>query len=310
MEQVKGIINRMLNDMPKGLTDLEKARYIYIALGKEKSYDEEFWFANSKMRQKIFKSKHSIQICFDKLIQNKKVLCTSISKIYSVILKQIGIENYIERDDLSDEHMYVILNIEGKKILADLQRDLSNIQSNKKTAYFGTKAYESIYGDDFDEINKNELEEIDKKIGYISVRKGYLNDDIFYLKSLVKKQKDLYSKVDIILKKAGECSESENIGYIESVQYYKWILSECLDEKELRNVINTNCYRENNNEKQYVSCLSVNGKNGYKRYIYSSKEKRYIGISDEKINQFMCEGLKIVPKNSFPKLKKINREER
>lgn len=310
MEQTNGIINKILKDMPKGLTDLEKARYLYIALGKEKSYDEEFWFANSKTRQKIFKEKHSTRINFNKLIQNKKIVCTSISKIYSVILNQMKIENYIQRDNLSDEHVYVVLYTEGKKILADLQRDLSNIQVNKKTSYFGTKVYESIYGNNFNEINENELEKTDRKIGYVSVRKDYLNDDIFYLKSLVKKQKDLYSKMDIILKKASEYSDAENMGYIEAVQYYKWILAECLDEKELRNVISTNCYRKIEDKKQYVSCLSANGRNGYKRYIYSSKERRYIEISDEKINQFMDEGLEVVPNNSFPRFKRMSREER
>lgn len=296
--------------MPKGLTDLEKARYAYIILGKEKSYDEEFWFANSKTKQKIFKAKHSTKINFDKLMKNDKVVCTSIAKIYSVILTQMGIENYMERPDLSDEHIYVILNIDGKRILADLQRDLSNIQSNRKTTYFGTNAYNNISDINYDEIPEDKLEETDRKIGYVSIKQDYLDNDLLYLKSLVRKQKDLYSKVDVILKNASRYSEREDIGYIERVQYYKWILAECLTKEELRNVINTNCYRENGEEKQYVSCFSINGKAGNRRYIYSSKEKSYIPIRDEKIIQFMDEGLKIVSNNSFPGLKRINREER
>lgn len=310
MTQTDGVISKLLNDMPKGLTDLEKARYVYIRLGKEKSYDEEYWFANSKTREKIFKTKHSTKIDFDKLVQNKKVLCTSISKIYSVILNKLRIDNHIERPDLSDEHVYVVLNIEGKRILADVQRDLSNIQANKKTVYFGTKVYDNMYDDKYHEISQTELEIIDKKIGYLSIKKDNLDNEIFYLKHLVKKQKNLYSKVDLILKKASFYAESEDLGYIESVQYYKWILAQCLDEKELRNITNTNCYRDNKNERQYVSCFSVNGGNGYERYIYSSKEKKYLKVSDEKLNQLINEGLKVVRNNSFPRLKKINREER
>ena len=189
MESANGIIKRILKNMPKGLNDIEKARYIYIMLGKEKSYDEEFWFANSKMRQKIFNTKHTTKIDFDTLMKNKKVVCTSISKIYSVILKQIGIDNHIEKPDLDDEHIYVVIKIGTKQVLADLQRDLSNIQSNKKTLYFGTKVYNKENIDNFDEIEENALREIDKKIGYISLNQDYTDNDIVYLKSKVKKQK-------------------------------------------------------------------------------------------------------------------------
>jgi len=182
MEQSKIQINRILENMPKGLDELEKARYIYITLGKQRSYDEEYWFANSKIKQKIFKTKYSTKIEFDKLIQNKKDVCTSISKIYSGILNQVGIENNIKQDELSDNHIYVVLNIEGKSIIADLQRDLSNIQANKKTAYFGTKVYNSEYDNNYDKIDEKELEKVDRKIEYISVKKEYLNEDIYYLK--------------------------------------------------------------------------------------------------------------------------------
>jgi len=305
MKRAEGLINKILKDMPKGLNNLEKARYVYITLGKKKSYDEEFWFANSKTRQKIFKSRHSTKIDFAKLIENNKVVCTSISKIYSVILKQIGIENYIERPDLSDEHIYVILTIEGKNFSADLQRDLGNIHSNKKTEHFGTK----IDGN-YDEINENELEKIDRKIGYLSVNQNYLDKDIFYLKSIVKKQKDLYSKVDVILKNASRYANFKSMGYIETVQYYKWILAECLDEKELKNIINSNCYREKGEDKQYISCLSINGRDGYKRYIYSLRESKYIQVNDKKIIQLMNEGLKLVSNSKLPGLKRMNIGER
>ena len=52
------IVEKIRKDMPKDLNEIEIAKYIYIQLGKIKSYDEKYYFgnneiANEKMKQYI-----------------------------------------------------------------------------------------------------------------------------------------------------------------------------------------------------------------------------------------------------------------
>ena len=46
-------IDKMVAEMPKGLTELEQARYIYINLGKLLAYDERYTVGNNKQQRLV-----------------------------------------------------------------------------------------------------------------------------------------------------------------------------------------------------------------------------------------------------------------
>ena len=49
----KSLIENIRNNMPQGLNKLEIARYIYIELGKERSFDARYFYGNTKTRKKF-----------------------------------------------------------------------------------------------------------------------------------------------------------------------------------------------------------------------------------------------------------------
>lgn len=49
----KDLVEEILQNMPDGLTQLEKARYIYIELGKQRTFDTRYYYGNSSIRKKI-----------------------------------------------------------------------------------------------------------------------------------------------------------------------------------------------------------------------------------------------------------------
>lgn len=76
-EQVNFIdYDKIIEDMPKELNQIEMARYIYIQLGKYFSYDEKYITSESdEEKREIFD--RDIED-----IENDKVVCTSLSRIY------------------------------------------------------------------------------------------------------------------------------------------------------------------------------------------------------------------------------------
>ena len=81
---LKGIIRKM----PADLTKLEQARYIYLELGKMISYDAQYLIAKTlEEKQSLFDE----EVDLDSWNKNTGI-CSTISKIYAQLLKEVGIE--------------------------------------------------------------------------------------------------------------------------------------------------------------------------------------------------------------------------
>ena len=74
----------MLDDMPEGLSDIEKLRWIYIKVCKRFSYDLEYWSKPDKAKSIFYKN-------IDDIIDNK-VVCTTISEIFTRLSKKAGLD--------------------------------------------------------------------------------------------------------------------------------------------------------------------------------------------------------------------------
>ena len=161
----KNIINKILSEIPEKYTDLEKARYIYIQLGKFFSYDEQFIISNSDEEKKFIFNKNLNDI------ENDKVICTLISKIYEYMLNKLGISaKTILVDGRRMGHAYTEMTINNLNYKADLIYDLMNIKTGFKTKKFMIKNEKNPY---YSYITEEKLKEIDDKIGYTYKRNVY-----------------------------------------------------------------------------------------------------------------------------------------
>ena len=139
---------------------LEKARFVYLELGKMVSFNEEYWFGNSKIKNKIYKSQTKIEDLKD--IKNNKIICVSLSNLYNYMMGRIGIKAVQAHDVNDSRHVYSEFEIDGKRYKADLQKDLHFIQTKRRTWEFGE--IDVLVADS--EVNTEEIEKIDAKIGY------------------------------------------------------------------------------------------------------------------------------------------------
>lgn len=80
----------ILEDMPKYISDVEKAIYIYIKMCKVLTYDEEYYAANQKGNPAL---KHKDISYVSKITpKNNKVVCFEFNIIYSKFLDELGVK--------------------------------------------------------------------------------------------------------------------------------------------------------------------------------------------------------------------------
>ena len=141
-------INNIISKMPLDLSLIEKAKYLYISLGKMLSYDinvipeknDVFSFVNINTINNIWGSMY-----------NLKATNQSYCKLYLYLCSLVGIDCDIISVD-SKGFLCNKININKKSLIVNLTEDVPFIECGFKTRYF------SNYNDELD---------IDKKIGYI-----------------------------------------------------------------------------------------------------------------------------------------------
>ena len=60
------VAKQIIDRMPKDLSDLEKARYVYIELGKLASFDADYWHGNTKTQKRLYTRAMREPINFEK----------------------------------------------------------------------------------------------------------------------------------------------------------------------------------------------------------------------------------------------------
>ena len=225
---LNNLINKMNTSFPDGsLTELEKARYLYIELGKYLRFDTNFVSAHEKkIRNKYWK-----KVDFDN-IEGNEFTCRQIAEMYAVLLRRAGMDaEAIYKPEFGDDdydfdttgrHMYTRVNLKsGESFIADLVYDLPFIQKELQPIFFGTLT-EPDFFDDITSLDQEDLKKIDEKIGYIGKQDeekktiAYMDDFIIMLKEDMENREYLREYV------AANYSEEEAKGLTDTSSIIKY----------------------------------------------------------------------------------------
>lgn len=172
-------IESIITNMPSDLSDLEKAYYVYIELGKVVSENPDFVFSDRS---------YKIENYNDAMDEKFYGICKSISELYVSVLKdeRIGIDAELVKKNPESpiSHIDTILKIDGKCYVANLISDLSKIKSSRRIDSFGSglerftnnsKALEEFteYAERLEKrfgklstLTRGQREQMDMKLGY------------------------------------------------------------------------------------------------------------------------------------------------
>lgn len=172
-------IESIITNMPSDLSDLEKAYYVYIELGKVVSENPDFVFSDRP---------YKIEHYNDAMDEKFYGICKSISELYVSVLKdeRIGIDAELVKKNPESpiSHIDTILKIDGKCYVANLISDLSKIKSSRRIDSFGSdlerfannskaleefteyaKRLEKRFGK-LSTLTRGQREQMDVKLGY------------------------------------------------------------------------------------------------------------------------------------------------
>lgn len=294
--KVKQLVEEIKEQMPNELNELETLRYIYIYIGKRKNFNPEYYFGNSKTRRQIYMLANR-EINNDEFLTEKRnLICTSISSLLKKVAKEFDIDVDLFKEETGNgAHMYNVAHLKDKRIIKlDLQLDLNCIHSKQRTQFFGPITFF------WDGLDEEEIEEVDKKIGYKKEGKNYKDDDI---ESLINQAKNMNVKeaIDFVLnnEKFLEGLEEEE-GYVEAIAYVRTTFASCINKWKydtLPYVIH--CYRDEDiykqplKDRQYSMCILNRYKGNYDIYMYRKKQRIFEKVSPERMKKLMEQGLKV-----------------
>ena len=264
-------IDNIINNMPQNLSQIEKAYYIYLELGKIVSENPQFVFTNREGKEQHFND----------MIDSKYYgICKSISELYISILrdKRIGISADLVKKypESSITHVDTILKIDGKNYIANLIRDLSRIKTSRRVNNFCfdlsrpvndprlkeenesyLKRLEHYYGK-IDSLTREDTEKLDKKLGYSFFipqkskdnERGIYTEDVIELlrkdmdnpesfkkyvlhNKEVPKEELLNYKLTYIFENINKFTDyNSKMNYLENIRYYLYVAKKILSPEE------------------------------------------------------------------------------
>lgn len=284
----------------EGFSEEEMIRHIYIDLGKRLAFNLKFYLGNSKAKQQVYS--HSTKARAGEALDQNIIICKDSSYIMEAVLTKLGV-NIITivapSDDRKCAHVYNIVKPKnGKKpYVLDLQVDMENIQAHMRTTEFGKTAGESNRT-----ITRDELEEIDLKIGYITKKDYYTDEYIDLLRLNTSMFADFGERMQFILENI-DIMNNKNMGYAERVKHHDTILSKLLSFEEFLRIKQIDCYKEENGNRNHISCITVEEPKKEKAiYLFSVEDNQYKRVSIEELAKQVEDGLVIL--RPIPELKK------
>lgn len=306
------IKDKILLNMPSNLNDLEKARYLYIELGKLVSFSTKFQnTTDTKFLDMMIKS-----VSIDKFNKNQ-VNCSMWAQLYSQLLNEVNIKNQI----IDFGHKYIEFDINNTRWVADATyetySDLARIQNDDQTLCFGPAIFKNENHSNQIILDKNTLDllnNIDLKLGYntdkkenIIELKQFLNQikngdfDIKTISNNNEIDDELVLKMEFLFTKLGVL----NLGFYESKDYVREIETYLLTEDEKDRVKGIELKRTNSNyEVDIVQCIYIYGEKQIYYYLLAPNLpiKR---VTKENIIELSLLGYgienKVIPGIDFPK---------
>lgn len=261
---LKKLILSKLNG--KNYTNLEKARFIYIELGKLLSFSTTLQNTSEEEFLKIFFEKVDT-----KSFNRNQVICRTWSQLYSQLLTECGIKNEI----IDRGHSYVEFYIDGKRWVADATdgdyMDLARIKNGEPTAKFGLSYNTDMKHDNsvaHDPKVIDLISKIDEKIGY-SDRLRKMEKLKYLLKNIKTRSLDveketgikchndddrLLLKLEYVFTKLGKMSDS----YYSSKELVRVLEPYFLTKEEYSRIKGIELKRTNRKKQvDIIQCLSV-----------------------------------------------------
>lgn len=225
---------------------LEKARYIYIALGKKIQYN----INNDSEKNDIVSISNQWKTAnLFSALSNSSINSKTANKLFSLICRLAGISaKFIENDE---EYVELDLN---DKLKTNIFKDLPNIYAKSKTKYFG---------------RYNNILEIDKKINYI---KAMYNDEI-----LEQRLKEGPPSLALILQIIPTVINMNSIPPV----YQKDILIELIEKYLPNEKINVAIYYYKKEEK--IPFIIIEEEKKY--YSYNYQSYRFTSYDEESIKE-------------------------
>src|SRR5574344_340940 len=284
-------------------SQLEKVRYVYLNLGKRLSFNLDYSFGNTKTKRAIY-NRGKYDEVLEEDFTNKTAICKSISYILEKILKELDVDINTVVEPLNKKqcpHMYNIVNQkEGEKYILDLQEDLENIQSHSFTKKVGISPNTGM-----PVIKRFDMEQIDKKLGYISNDFYYSDDYLYLIKSDIGLFETLEQKAKFVLENL-DIYYNKDMKYAERTWHHEKLLQELFSSNELNKIHQIHCYRETENGKKYQNCIAVQVSKGTDIYLFSEDDNKYVKVTNEEFIKEKENGL--VNIEGIPGLKKSIKE--
>lgn len=294
MSNLEEYVKRMkqYKEQNPGISETQLVRHVYLDLGSKLSFNAEFFYGNSETKKQIYRDgmkKDSIE----KSMSDGIAICNSMAFIVRYVLNQLGIEAITSKnidDDKKTPHMYnIIISKEGKPYKIDLQEDIRNIQSHSRTKYFGLSTddeYPPV-------INYSELEEMDKKDGYITDENYYADDYLDLLRYNSSFIQDFREKAKFIFENL-EPYENSNLKNPDRKRRLDELINILFTPEENRKIRLIDCYYDEKNKESYKTFIVVYGGKELDTDIYkfSEEEQRFFRESISEFANEVSKGLK------------------
>ena len=294
MNTLNDYINFLI-EKTKDLSDEEAKRFIYIDLCETMSFDINYAGASESTKREIYRNSIKNDV-MENYFNKKTGLCTTISIIFERVLKlrcpNINIETIMDIDDeVNRPHAYNIEVLEdGTKVIYDLQQDFNNIKTRSFPEHYAinVETGNSIY-------SRFDLEQIDRKLGYID-SENYYSDDYMYL---VKSDMDLFDnfqeKADFIIRNL-EPIYDKSINYLERKWHHEKLIKQYFTEEERKKIKQVDCCFMTRNGRMYTPCIYVKDNDDINIYWFNELKEQYSKISIEDMAIKVCAGLYCYPK--------------
>lgn len=295
------LVSMIIDKIPNDLNDLEKARFIYMELGKILEFDTTTLFNCNDI---YFNEKIKKDFDITNLTSNK-VNCYNWSNIYVKLLELVHINAEVKE---FNDHAWVIMNIDNKTIYADATNntsmDLAKIKYNIMTDNFYVLVEDDDDLDEFDikddTNNMTIIEEIDKKLGYDKKHERSFNE-LIKIKNKADLIENFVDKINFIFSSI----DFSNMGFFEGNDFIRYILGFFLSNQlEYKIKAVTLSKTLLSGDVDSIKCITIEDNNTTYYYIFAS-DKGIYPISKEKIELIFNMGYAVENFKKIPNIKDV-----
>lgn len=300
-----GLIEEITSQIPefKGNEEekeIKTALFVYYKLANAKEFDEKYYFGNGKTCKKIYEKSNEESEKIREIQDKKKLVCVTMASLYREILKDLGINAYLVKENQDDYHTINYIRLKsGKMIRADIQMDMLNVKTKSRLKNFNFLNYKNL--------TQEELTDMLIEVGYISNEEEYMDEEHTKLQDRLsgKKANDV---VSILIEEINnEIKDKENFGITEVTRYTKHLIKKCVPENiRENNIFKFPCLDEKSGE--YTFLIYSEEKDENEIYIYSPKHNKYLECDFNTIKKLKNDGLQIGITGKEKGIKKINRQ--